>query len=55
MIKIEKEKVVGFEDAIRGMRNPMNSWNRSDSIEVMDISPEKMLHMHHYEIGKNDH
>jgi len=31
MIKIEKTKVVGFEEAIRGMRNPMNSWERSDS------------------------
>lgn len=31
IIKIEKTNVVGFEDAIRGMRNPKNSWNRSDS------------------------
>jgi len=30
-IKIEKTKVVGFEEAIRGTRNPMNSWERSDS------------------------
>lgn len=31
MIKIENAEVYGFEAAIRGMRNPMNSWNRSDS------------------------
>lgn len=31
MIKIEKTQVVGLEPAIRGMRNPMNSWDRSDS------------------------
>ena len=31
MIKIEDAKVVGWEEAIRGMRNPMNSWAKSDS------------------------
>lgn len=31
MIKIENTKVVGWEEAIRGMRNPMNSWAKSDS------------------------
>lgn len=31
MIKIEKTEVFGWEAAIRGMRNPMNSWGRSDS------------------------
>lgn len=31
MIKIEKTEVVGWEAAIRGMRNPLNSWQRSDS------------------------
>lgn len=31
MIKIENIQVEGFEPAIRGMRNPMNSWHRSDS------------------------
>lgn len=31
MIKIENVEVVGFEHAIRGMRNPMNSWEKSDS------------------------
>lgn len=31
VIKIEKTEVVGWEPAIRGMRNPMNSWEKSDS------------------------
>lgn len=31
MIKIENVDVHGFEAAIRGMRNPMNSWDKSDS------------------------
>lgn len=31
MIKIENTDVHGFEAAIRGMRNPMNSWKDSDS------------------------
>ena len=31
MIKIEKTEVYGWEAAIRGMRNPMNSWEKSDS------------------------
>lgn len=31
MIKITNTDVVGFENAIRGMRNPMNSWDKSDS------------------------
>ena len=32
MIKIENTYVTGWESAIRGMRNPMNSWGKSDSI-----------------------
>lgn len=32
MIKVENIEVYGWETAIRGMRNPMNSWNKSDSI-----------------------
>lgn len=33
MIKVEYIDVYGFEHAIRGMRNPMNSWDKSDSIK----------------------
>lgn len=31
MIKFENTEVLGWEHAIRGMRNPMNSWEKSDS------------------------
>lgn len=31
MIKIENTELVGWEAAIRGMRNPLNSWEKSDS------------------------
>ena len=31
MIKLENTEVIGWEAAIRGMRNPMNSWEKSDS------------------------
>ena len=33
MIKVEEVDVWGFEHALRGMRNPMNSWEKSDSIK----------------------
>lgn len=32
MIKIENMEVIGWEHTIRGMRNPHNSWEKSDSI-----------------------
>ena len=31
MIKIERTSVMNFENAIRGARNPLNSWARMDS------------------------
>lgn len=31
MIKIERTSVMNFENAIRGARNPMNSWHKMDS------------------------
>lgn len=31
MIKLENTEVMGWEAAIRGMRNPMNSWDRGDT------------------------
>lgn len=52
MIKFENTEVVGWEAAIRGMRNPMNSWERSDSdykyASYHDMSGGT------YEIGPND-
>lgn len=38
MIKFENTKVVGWEHAIRGMRNPLNSWSKSDSVEYFDCT-----------------
>ena len=37
MIKIENVEVVGWEHAIRGMRNAKNSWDRSDSGYCADL------------------
>lgn len=43
MILIEEVSVIGFEEAIRGMRNPMNSWDKLDSSissdECLEESP----------------
>lgn len=39
MLKIEKTEVVGWEAAIRGMRNPMNSWEQSDSGRCLTHGP----------------
>jgi hypothetical protein len=38
MIKIEAVDVWGFKHAVRGMRNPMNSWDKSDSYFRSDVS-----------------
>ena len=38
MIKFENAEVVGWEAAIRGMRNPMNSWDKSDSGNCFDFN-----------------
>lgn len=42
MITIEKTEVMGWEAAIRGMRNPMNSWDRSDSYKTHIEDPETL-------------
>lgn len=31
MLKIENTEIIGWDAAVRGMRNPMNSWEKSDS------------------------
>ena len=41
MLKIENTEVLGWEHAIRGMRNPMNSWEKSDSYENYSVDYEK--------------
>ena len=52
MIKIENVEVVGWEHAIRGMRNPKNSWKKSDSYWISD-SDGKFTGV--FEIGPNDY
>ena len=53
MIKIENVEVMGWEHFIRGMRNPMNSWDKSDSIQAMDCGTCGIINS--YEIGPNNH
>ena len=45
MIKVERYSVMNFENAIRGARNPMNSWDRMDSYYTESGS---------YVLGEND-
>ena len=45
MIKLERTSVMNLENAIRGARNPMNSWSRMDSSYDSDGN---------YVLGKND-
>ena len=40
MLKIENFEVLGWEHAIRGMRNPMNSWEKSDSFLCREVEDE---------------
>ncbi len=51
MIKIEKTDVYGWEAAIRGARNPMNSWHKSDTAWWC-YPPDRDGFPH--EIGEND-
>lgn len=55
MIKFENTKVMGWEAAIRGMRNPLNSWEKSDSkMYVMTMNAEGFPEKHDFWIGPND-
>ena len=49
MLKIENAEVVGWEAAIRGMRNPMNSWEKSDSAYChRDLARDCTTCVHHF-------
>ena len=49
MIKFENTEVFNFEGAIRGMRNPLNSWDKSDSeFYKFEYGTESVV------LGKND-
>lgn len=53
MIKLEYTEVVGWEAAIRGMRNPHNSWDKSDSEYLRQENGHIIASR--YEVGPNDH
>ena len=67
MIKIEKVSIHGLEETIRGMRNPMNSWDKSDSgtckggddgIGCKNCAKEascEHTYDHSFQLGKADH
>lgn len=66
MIKIESVEVMGWEHVIRGMRNPMNSWDKSDSgickggddgIGCKNCAGYDCEHTydHSFQLGKADH
>lgn len=61
MIKLENTEVMGWEAAIRGMRNPMNSWEKSDSgwdASIYHCDKDYVTVMSEdfsdYEVGPND-
>jgi hypothetical protein len=60
MIKIENSEVMGWEAAIRGMRNPMNSWEKSDShyecrkYDKLSDDDKKVYLIDEYIPGPND-
>ena len=53
MIKIEDVEVVGIRKAIKGMRNAMNSWDKSDSVYMVG---EKLdgVQFSYFKIGEKD-
>ena len=57
MITIKNTEVIGWGAAIRGMRNPMNSWDKSDSgwgiIDQIDTGVEP-INVPGYVLGEND-
>ena len=52
MIKVENIEVFNFEGAFRGLRNPMNSWDKGDTKERFDQDNSSIIHS--IGIGPND-
>lgn len=50
MITIEKGEISGVKAAVRGMRNPMNSWDLSDSVFYAYTGPDSQ----NYILGEKD-
>lgn len=58
MLKIDKIRTSGWEPALRGMRNPKNSWERSDTTYDVELLDDGEGHLYPAEsaiIGPNDH
>lgn len=60
MLKIENTQTTGWEAAIRGMRNPMNSWAKSDSAwhpteNTFDEDDTPVTIASGFRVGPNDH
>ena len=61
-IKIENIQTMGWEGALRGMRNPLNSWDKADSAYASDIERNDTniaaygtkLNRYDFVIGQND-
>lgn len=53
MIKVENISVMNFDNAIRGMRNPLESWDQSDSYWGKP-HPDSLLGNYKFIIGEND-
>lgn len=57
MIQFHNTEVMNFEGALRGMRNPLNSWDKSDSETAIDYFYDMegcYMHVEAYVIGPND-
>ena len=54
MIKIDNIMVFNFEGAFRGLRNPMNSWNKSDSYYEYNNQKDCVTKDANFVIGEND-
>lgn len=52
MIKIEHVETFGWETAVRGMRNPLNSWDKSDSLSYEDDEGATIDYL--YNVGRKD-
>lgn len=56
-MKFENTEVWGFEHALRGMRNPLNSWDKSDSgLKIVNLNDVELGYEPYYEyvIGEED-
>lgn len=54
MIEISNTEVMGWEAAIRGMRNPLNSWDKSDTVMSLELRRGDKHGKVYAQIGAND-